>query len=465
MNKEIFRQAEIAEEFNPFKTYESIKQDSFISAEFNGPLQGEVKVSGTKNMVSKAVAACLSAEKGKAIIKNIPFVGDLDITLALCRRLGINYKVSPDKTLELAVGEFSNPNVLSDPYHGNRVAILFAGPVLAKLGKANVSKPEGCKIGERKIDYHLAGLEKFGVEIIEHEDWYAMRLKNSTLQGARFDLPFPSVGTTENLIITASCAQGETILNNCALEPEIIELVKILQCSGVEIGMYSPRTIIIKGGEHHISSPIEISPDRVEAASLAIAALSSKGDVFIRDAEHEPLITFIGILNRMGAGMEIQNDGIRFFWKHPLKSIGNITTGVYPGFPTDFQQPMAVLMSQAEGVSMIHETIFENRFNYLEELNKVIRFGKPMIALRSCPDHQKCRFNKIGYKHLAKIEGPIEFGSGEIEIKDMRAGFASINTAIISSGIVVKNLKGLYRGYEDPVGKLKSLGAKIDLKI
>ncbi len=287
-------------------------------------------------MISKVVAACLSAEKGKAIIKNVPFIGDLDITLALCRRLGVNYKIYPDKTLELSVGEFSNPNVLSDPYHGNRVAILFAGPVLAKLGSANISKPEGCKIGERKIDYHLSGLEKFGVEIEEHEDWYSMRLKGTSLKGTNISLPFPSVGATENLIITASCAEGETILNNCALEPEIIELIKILQRSGVKIEMSPPNTIKIEGGRHQITSMIKISPDRVEVASLAITTLSSKGDVFIRDAQHEPLVTFIGSLGKMGAGIEIQNDGIRFFWKKPLRSI-NITTEVYLGFPTDFQ--------------------------------------------------------------------------------------------------------------------------------
>jgi len=464
MKEEIFKKLEINQEFNPFKTYELIRSESLIKAEYNGPLQGEVKISGTKNMVSKVVAACLSAEKGQAIIKNIPFVGDLDITLALCRRLGVNYKIYPDKTLEFDVGEFSNPNVLSDPYHGNRVAILFAGPVLAKLGKANISKPEGCKIGERKIDYHLIGLEKFGVEIDEYEDWYAMRLKNACLQGTRFDLPFPSVGATENLIITASCAQGETILNNCALEPEIVELVKILQCSGVKIQMFPPRTIAIEGDKHHINSPIKISPDRVEAASLAIAALSSRGDVFIREAQHEPLITFIGVLKKMGGGIEIQTDGIRFFWEKPLKPI-NITTEVYPGFPTDFQQPMAVLMTQAEGTSMIHETIFENRFSYLEELNKIISFGKSMTVSESCSPFHRCRFSEFNYKHLAKINGPINFGSGEIEIKDMRAGFAAINVAILSSGVVVRNLKGLYRGYEDPVGKLKSLGAKIDLNL
>ncbi len=448
--------------FNPFEIYESIRPESLIRAEYEGPLRGEIEVSGTKNMVTKVIAASLSAEKGQTKISNIPFVGDLAITLALCRRLGVNFRLNEDKTLELEVGGFSNPNILTDPYHGNRVAILFAGPVLAKLGEANVSVPEGCKIGERKIDFHLTGLESFGVAIEEHEDYYFMRLKGSKLQAAHFDLPFPSVGATENLLITASCAEGLTTVTNCALEPEIIELIKILQSSGVEIRISPPRTIIVRGGKHNIVPQINIIPDRVEVASLATAALATRGDVFINGAQHEPLINFLGMLQEMGGGIEIMEKGIRFFYKGPLKPI-SITTEVYPGFPTDFQQVMAILMSQADGVSSIHETIFENRFKYMDELNNVVDDGKPMFVRDSCPPDRGCRFRKGGFRHFAQISGPVSFGTGEIEITDMRAGFAALSTAILSKGITVRGLKGLYRGYEDPVGKLKHLGANIEL--
>ena len=454
--------AEMEASFNPFETYESIRPESFIRAEYSGPLKGEVEVSGAKNMVTKVIAACLSAEKGQTKISNIPFVGDLAITLALCRRLGVNYRLNANKTLELEVGGFSNPNILSDPYHGNRIAILFAGPVLAKLGEAIVSVPEGCKIGERKIDFHLAGLESFGVEIQEHGDYYFMRLKGPYLQATHFDLPFPSVGATENLLITASCAEGITTLTNCALEPEIVELIKILQLSGVEIRMSSPRKIIVKGGKHDIVSQIDIIPDRVEAASLATATLATKGDVFIYGARHEHLISFLGVLQEMGAGVEIHKEGIRFFYKGLLKP-ADVTTEAYPGFPTDLQQVMAILMSQADGISSIHETIFENRFRYMNELNNIINNGKPMIVRDSCPLDSGCRFREGGFRHFAQISGPVSFGAGEIEITDMRAGFAAVSAAIISKGITVRGLKSLYRGYEDPVGKLKHLGANIEL--
>lgn len=464
MSKKERGEAEKDLEFNPFKIYEAINSESYIRAEYSGPLRGEVTASGTKNMVSKVIAASLSAEKGTIRIRNVPFVGDLAITLALCRRLGVGYQIYPDKTLELSVGEFSNPNILHDPYHGNRVAILFAGSVLAKLGEAKISKPEGCQIGERKIDFHLAGLKAFGVSITEQEDSYSLRLTGPRLRAANFDLPFPSVGATENLIITASCAEGVSTFTNCALEPEIIELIKILQRSGIRIGVASPRTVVIEGGKHGITPLIDIIPDRVEIASLAMAAISSRGDVFVRGARHEPLITFLGVLQKMGAGIEIQDNGIRFFWKGPLRP-ADITTEVYPGFPTDFQQPMAILMSQADGRSSIHETIFENRFQYLAGLNQIMKQGEPMAVGEICRVDQPCRFRGGGYQHLAQIEGPIVFGSGEIEITDMRAGFADVNAAVLSSGVTVRGLKSLYRGYEDPVGKLKSLGAKIDLAV
>ncbi|OGM18284.1 hypothetical protein A2686_03700 [Candidatus Woesebacteria bacterium RIFCSPHIGHO2_01_FULL_38_10] len=441
-------------------------EKSYIKAEHSGPLQGEVQVSGTKNMVSKVIAASLSADEGTVRIRNIPFVGDLAITLALCRRLGVNYQLDPSKKeLELSVGDFTNPDVISDPYHGNRVAILFAGPVLAKLGRANISKPEGCQIGERKIDYHLQGLKAFGVNITDKGNYYSLSLKKTTLEGTRYDLPFPSVGATENLLITASCAEGVSILNNCALEPEIIELVKILQRSGVDIKTFPDRTLKIVGRKHGITPLIDVIPDRVEAASLAIAALASRGDVFIHGAQHEPLISFLDVLQEMKAGFDIQDDGIRFYWREPLKA-ADITTEVYPGFPTDFQQPMAILMSQAEGRSSIHETIFEERFRYLDELNKIATLPTSLNISTACPAGLPCRFKDANYKHTAYINGPIGFGAGEIEITDMRAGFAAINAAIISSAeVTIRNLKGLYRGYENPVGKLKSLGAKIELVI
>lgn len=449
--------------FNPFKAYETIEPESYVRARYSAPLQGEVVASGAKNMVTKVVAAALSSDGGVVKVRNVPWVGDLAITLALCDRLGVGYKFNTDKTLELHIDSFASPDVKSDPYHGNRIGMLFAGPVLSKLGRANISRPEGDKIGERKVDFHLDGLRQFGVDVNEHDDYYSLQLKRSKLQGAHVSLPFPSVGATENLVITASCAEGRSVLDNCALEPEIIEMVKILQRSGVKIQMFSNRTIVVEGGKHTIVSPVEIIPDRLEVASFAVAALSSRGDVFVRGADHNHLVTFLGVLQSMGAGIEIQEDGIRFFYKGPLKST-NIETDVYPGFATDHQQPIALLMTQAIGQSVIHETIFEDRFRYLLELDKISSSVHANVDI-NCPNGENCRFSGLGDRHTAYINGPISFGQGELTIPDLRAGFAVINAAILSNGVEVKGIKSLYRGYEDPVGKLKSLGADISLTI
>ncbi len=451
--------------FNPFETYERIDSDSFIEAKYNGSLKGEVVASGTKNMVSKVIAAALSCDNSNVQIENIPFVGDLDITLQLCRSLGLTYSVSRDKKLTLNIEDLKNYEVISNSEQGNRVAILLAGPVLSKIGRAVISKPGGCNIGERKIDYHLRGLESFGVNIIEKQDSYELDLKDGRrLHPSHFKLPFPSVGATENLLITASCAEGESVLENCALEPEIIELIKILQMSGVIIKTFAPNSLSIIGGKHSLDGPVRIIPDRVEIASLAIAALTTKGDVFIKDAQHEPLINFIGCVQEMGGGVEIKSEGIRFYYKEQLKPI-NITTQVYPGFPTDFQQPMAILMSQANGKSIIHETIFENRFLYFSELNKISENRHSFFVDDQCLETDPCRYQNLKYPHLAQINGPVAFRKGEIEITDLRAGFAALNAAILSDGVIIKNLKSLYRGYEDPVGKLKSLGAEIDIRV
>jgi len=452
-------------DLNPFETYESINTGSVIKARYTGPLQGEVQISGAKNMVTKLVAASLSCSESTVLIENIPFIGDLDITLQLCKRLGVKYKLSPSGQLELMVGGFSNPNVLTDPYHGNRVAILFAGPVLSKLGEANISKPEGCNIGDRKINFHLDGLTAFGVDIVENGDSYSLRLQGTELKPASYKLPFPSVGATENLIITASCAQGESVIENCSIEPEIIQLLSVLSDSGVGVKILEPRTIIIEGRKHKITKPITMIPDRIEAASLAVAAISTRGDVFLRGAQAETLTSFIKVVQIMGGGVEVFNDGIRFFWKKELEPV-SVSTGVYPGLPTDMQQPLAILMTQAEGVSSIHETIFEDRFKYAVELNRVAVRDVAVSVLGECPTGDPCRFDGFGYNHHAKINGLVEFGKGELEITDLRAGFALVNAAILSAeGIIVRNLKSLYRGYDDPVGKLKSLGANIELTI
>ncbi|MBU1088874.1 UDP-N-acetylglucosamine 1-carboxyvinyltransferase [Patescibacteria group bacterium] len=449
--------------FEPFRTFKMLNDASYIEAVFNGPLYGQVSVAGAKNMVTKVIAASLSGEMGMVKINNVPFIGELAITLALCRRLGVKFRVNPDKSLDLQVDGFDNPNVKFDSHLGNRTSILLAGPVLDKLGEANIGKPKGCEIGNRKINFHIEGLRAFGVEVVEHKDFLALKLKKKRFKPAEIKLPFPSVGATENLIIIASLAEGISTIKNAAMEPEILEMVKILQQSGVSITLDSSGTFKIKGGPHKMVDTINIIPDRVEAFSWAVMALSTKGDIFVKGARQDHLLTALGLLIEMGAGVEVKPDGIRFYYKGKIKPF-NIETRVYPGFVTDFQQPLAILFSQCQGQSQIHETIFENRFMYLERIKKLLSSGGIKVGV-NCPIGSSCRFKGKNYPHLAIIDGPLKFAKGETQIDDLRAGFALLNMGILSQKVRIRGVKLLYRGYENPVEKLRSVGANIKLVI
>jgi len=314
-------------EFNPFKTFRLLTDSSYIRARYSGPLYGNINVAGAKNMVTKVITASLTGEVGKVKIRNVPFIGELAITLSLCKRLGVDFRINPDRTLDLKVDGFDNPDVKFDSYLGNRTSLLFAGPVLNKLGKANISKPQGCKIGDRKIDFHIAGLKSFGVKVAEYDDYLGLSLKEKKLTPANITLPFPSVGATENLIIIASMAKGVSVIKNAAVEPEIIEMVKILQRSGVSIKLDADRNFVIKGGPHKIIDTIDVIPDRVETFSWAAAALSTEGDIFVGGATQDHLLTALGVLVDMGAGIEVRPNGIRFFYKKELKPV-NVTTQV-----------------------------------------------------------------------------------------------------------------------------------------
>jgi len=440
-----------------------VNQDSYLMARKSQPLFGSVNVSGAKNMVTKIMTACLIAKKGKLTIHNVPIINEIFITLSLFDQLGVKYRLNPDKSLEIEPRSFASSKISFANQEGNRISLLLAAPILAEFGEAKIAKPKGCQIGKRKINFHLNGLKKFGVKIKENKENLHLKVGRKGLKGARFKLPFPSVGATENMIMTAVCAHGESLIENCAIEPEIIELIKFLQKAGVSIAIYGERTIRIIGNKNIELSDITVIPDRVETFSWAAAALATKGDIFVRGAKQELMISALSVLQEMGAGIEIRDDGIRFYYQQKLKPV-SVKTEVYPGFATDFQQPLAILASQIEGTSYIHETIFDHRFTYLELLQPLMAKGNIKIK-QACPRSQLCRFHGKNYPHLAEINGPIKFTSGEISICDLRAGFAILIAGLLSQGIKIKNVGLLFRGYEDPIGKLKPLGADVELKI
>lgn len=444
--------------------FTQVNKKSYLRVSRSEPLFGEIVASGAKNMVTKIMTTCLIATKGRLLIKNIPIINDVFITLKLFDQLGIRYKLHSDKSLEIWPTGFKSSTLSFEGEDGNRISLLLAAPILVQLGRAIIPKPRGCKIGTRKIDFHIAGLQQFGVKIKEDELNLYLELGKDGLVGTTINLPFPSVGATENMIMTAVCARGESRINNCAIEPEIIELIKFLQRSGVNIVIHEGRSIYIYGNRDLNLTEVTIIPDRVETMSYAAAAIATKGDIFVKGADHGSLLSPIGALLDIGAGVDIKDNGIRFYYKGNIKNC-DIETEVYPGIQTDFQQPLAMLLSQTNGTSVIHEKIFENRFIYLQMLDKIVKNEKEsnFSVSSECPPGSQCRFAGQGHAHTALINGPVKFGSGEVEIPDLRAGFAILIAGMLSDGIIVRNLDLLFRGYEDPVGKLNSLGANIEM--
>jgi UDP-N-acetylglucosamine 1-carboxyvinyltransferase len=285
-----------------------------------------------------------------------------------------------------------------------------------------------------------------------------IELKAKTLIGTNITLPYPSVGATENIIMTACLAEGTTYINNAAVEPEVIDLILYLQKMGAVIDVLTDRKIVIKGVEKLGSVRHQVIPDRIEAVSLASAAIASRGSIIIKDARQGDIISFLNSVRLIGADYEILNDGIKFFYKGSLKPI-IIETNVHPGFMTDWQPPFTILMTQAEGVSIIHETVYERRFGYVSELRKM---GAEIELYDSCLGGSPCRFINTNYSHSAVIKGPSVLKPAEIIVPDIRAGFSYLIAAILATGeTIVDGAHFIDRGYEKIDEKLRKLGVNI----
>jgi UDP-N-acetylglucosamine 1-carboxyvinyltransferase len=279
------------------------------------------------------------------------------------------------------------------------------------------------------------------------------------LRGTLIELPYPSVGATENTILAACRAKGTTVIKNAATEPEIIDLVLFLQKLGVAIVVDVDRTIRIQAATEFFEVEHTVVTDRIEAASLGMAAISTKGKVFVEGAQHGNMIAFLNKLREIGAGFHVRNNGIEFFYRGPLKGGILLETDVHPGFLTDWQQPFVALLTQAEGHSIVHETVYENRFGYTETLNEM---GADIQLFTHCLGSVPCRFKSHNYCHSIVVKGPTPLISKDITIPDLRAGFAYVLAALMAPD--TSNISGAHfldRGYEHLVEKLASLGAEV----
>jgi len=418
-------------------------------------LNGEITLSGAKNAASKAMVASLLTED-KVILKNFPRMGETEITAELCEFIGSKIKFN-DSSLEIKTPAIKNFKVTSLS-RKNRIPILALGPLLARGGEAEIPFLGGDKIGPRPVNLHLSALSKMGVEVETTSDSYIAKAPNG-LKGTLINLEFPSVGATENIILSAVLAQGKTIIKNAAVEPEVLDLIKMLQNMGAIIGLGANRAIFIDGVKSLRGTSHYIIPDRNEAVSFACLAVATNGRVFVKGAIQEHLFTFLNALRLLGGEYEVkEKEGILFYRRNGLSSL-EIETDTHPGFMTDWQQPFAVLMTQAEGRSVIHETIYEDRFGYAADLNSM---GASIKISVECLGELPCRFKGKGFYHSAIINGPSELKGVSITVRDLRSGIAHLIAALTASGeSEISGIEEIERGYYKIDERLRSLGASI----
>src|SRR6266478_3455252 len=421
--------------------------------EGGAPLYGEVRLSGAKNAVTKMVMASLLTVE-PCILRNVPLLGDLDLAIGLCRDLGAEIDLQ-DHTLSIRTPHISKAVVSTEVGGLNRIAVLTIGPPLHRCGEADFPMPGGDRIGKRPIDFHLNGLKEMGAEIIERDGRYHCTAPDG-LRGATIHLPFPSVMATENFLISASLAPGVTIIQNAAMEPEIIDLIKLLQKMGAIIEIKVDRRIVIEGVERLRGASHTLLSDRNEAVSLATAAYLTKGDVYLRGAQQDTLLTFLNTLSKMRLPFEVDDAGIRFYSNGAVPPPIALETDVHPGFMTDWQQPFTVLLTQADGLSVIHETIYEDRFGYTTALAEM---GAHLEQYTKCLGEVSCRFREKQYFHSCLVRGPTPLSATVLDIPDIRAGCSYILAALSASGTSqVYGIEHIERGYEGLHLKLQNLG-------
>lgn len=426
-------------------------------------LKGHVKAAGAKNAATKLLVASLLSDK-KCIFNNVPNIGDVEITVNLCREIGS--EVNWDREagiLEIITKELKTSYIPQRFSGANRIPILMIGALLGRTGEdIIIPTVGGDAIGKRSVDFHVSALQSLGAFVeyreMKKEGAYFAHAHHG-LSGNLIDLPFPSVGATENSILAAVRAKGTTLIQNAATEPEIVDLILFLQKLGAIISLDVDRTIRIEGTDRFFEVEHTIMTDRIEAASFGMLAIATKGSVFVEGAQHLHMIAFLNKLREMNAGFSVKKNGIEFTYEGPLRGGVHIETDVHPGFMTDWQQPYVVLLTQAMGTSVVHETVYENRFGYTKALRKM---GAEIERFHQCLGPRPCRFSSQNYHHSIIVKGATQLHGGQIQIPDLRAGFAYVMAALIAKDkSTIEGLSFLDRGYENLVEKLQAMGANV----
>jgi len=407
----------------------------------NGPLHGTVKISGAKNAALAILAATILIS-GKTTIRNVPNLLDIKTIIRVLRALGIRaeYSACQPNTVEIWNDDVKHVA----PYElvtKMRASFFIIGPILARKGLAKVPLPGGCAIGSRPVDLHIKGLEALGAKVrIEHG---FVIVKAEKLVGAKFYLDFPSVGATEAVMMAATLAEGETIIENAAREPEIVDLANFLNKAGAKIVGAGTEEIKITGVGRLSAIEYSVIPDRIEAGTYVVALAVTGGEGIIEAVVPEHLESTLRKLQEIGVGIKIQDKKIHVSVANGLKA-ADVKTLPYPGFPTDMQPQMALLLTLAKGTSVITETVFENRFMHINEFK---RMGAD-IKLEG---------------QSAIISGVAELSGAPVKVSDLRAGAALVCAGLVAKGetIIEDRDHHIERGYENLEAKLKALGAQI----
>lgn len=403
-------------------------------------LEGTVKVEGAKNAVLPVIAATLLASKGTSTLRNVPRLSDVYTINEVLKYLKTDVSFEDDVVTVNATGD-----ILSDtPFEyvrKMRASIVVMGPLLARTGSARVALPGGCAIGSRPVDLHLKGFEAMGANV-RIENGY-IEATAEKLVGAKIYLDFPSVGATQNIMMAATLAEGTTVIENVAREPEIVDLANFLNQMGARVIGAGTEVIRIEGVKELTATDHSIIPDRIEAGTFMIAAAITEGNVFIEDMVPEHISSLIAKLEEMGVKIVEENNGVRVIGPKNLKAV-DVKTLPHPGFPTDMQSQMMVIQMLSTGTSVMTETVFENRFMHVEEMR---RMNADM---------------KIE-GHSVIISGPAKLQGAEVAATDLRAAAALVLAGLVADGYTqVTELKYLDRGYHNFHIKLKALGADIE---
>jgi UDP-N-acetylglucosamine 1-carboxyvinyltransferase len=420
------------------------------------PVEGHISIRGSKNALPKAmVAALLTTDTCR--LTNIAEITDIDVVDELIRIAGGT--VARDAgSITITAHSFTalDETDVMRLHASSRIPVLTTAVSLHRTGQAVVAAPGGCSIGPRPVDFHLNVLRAFGARDDHHDD--VIELRVDRMRGARIQLPFPSVGATEQFLFASVLAEGDSELANAAIEPEIGDLISVLQKMGALISVEPNRTIRVTGVGELGGFEHRVIGDRLEAASWASLALATGGAITVEGVQQQELATFLNVYRRAGGDFSINADGDTLAFRRARRMLRPLAleTDVHPGFMTDWQSPFVTALTQADGVSVIHETVYEDRLGYTDALRSL---GAQIQVFTECLGPTRCRFGAANHRHSAVVVGPTRLHGAELVVPDLRAGFSYVIAAAAAEGeSLIHGVDLLDRGYADFRSKLSAVG-------